>query len=219
MMIQGLSPADTMTFLFSAPIINPITILTTVQAFGGWELAIPRLLFALLISNVVGWIYSAHNQNDLLTDDFLITCNVKKSKNPEKTKQLFTKGTQLFTHELTSLIPALMAGSVVAGIIQTTIPQSALNSIGNNPVLSIVALLLLAGIVSIGATVDAFFALSLSNNFSSGALLSFLVFGPMIDIKLLSLLRTTYRKRVLVELTILIALISFVAGLVVDYVV
>ncbi len=62
MMIQGLSPADTMTFLFSAPIVNPITILTTVQAFGGWELALPRLLFALLISNVIGWVYSEESK-------------------------------------------------------------------------------------------------------------------------------------------------------------
>jgi len=44
-----------------------------------------------------------------------------------------------------------------------------------------------------------------------------LVFGPMIDIKMLSLMRTTYTKAALVKITTYVALCTFLLGLVVNY--
>jgi uncharacterized membrane protein YraQ (UPF0718 family) len=44
-------------------------------------------------------------------------------------------------------------------------------------------MMILAAVVSICSTVDSFFALSFASTFTSGSLLAFLVFGPMIDIK------------------------------------
>jgi uncharacterized membrane protein YraQ (UPF0718 family) len=83
---------------------------------------------------------------------------------------------------------------------------------------SILALMVLAFVISICSNVDAFFILPFATTFLPGAIASFLVFGPMIDIKMLALMRTTFRTRVLVQLTIVIALASAVVGLVVNYV-
>ncbi len=51
-----------------------------------------------------------------------------------------------------------------------------------------------------------------------GSIATFLVFGPIIDIKMLAILRTTFTTRVLVQLTVVVGLLSALVGLVVNYV-
>jgi uncharacterized membrane protein YraQ (UPF0718 family) len=46
---------------------------------------------------------------------------------------------------------------------------------------------------------------------------AFLVFGPIVDIKMLALMRTTYTTRTLVQLTTVVGLLSLTLGLVVNY--
>jgi uncharacterized membrane protein YraQ (UPF0718 family) len=66
------------------------------------------------------------------------------------------------------------------------------------------------------STVDAFFILSLGSLFTPGAVVAFLVFGPMIDIKMLALLRTTFTASTLILLTMVVALLTVVMGLAVN---
>jgi uncharacterized membrane protein YraQ (UPF0718 family) len=78
--------------------------------------------------------------------------------------------------------------------------------------------MVLAFVISVCSNVDAFFILPFASTFLPGAIVSFLVFGPLIDIKMLALMRTTFRSRVLVQLTVVIALAAALIGLVVNYV-
>ena len=218
LMLRGLAPSDVMTFLFAAPIINPVTIITTVSAFSGFSVVLPRILFALLIANVVGYVFSAKkDQPKLVTKTFLHTCKIEAAKHSKSsTKATIKNIASIMRSELITLLPALILGSLVAGVVQTFIPRDWLLTLSENPIWSILVMMLLAFIVSICASVDAFFALSLSGIFSSGAIISFLVFGPMIDIKMLSLMRTTFTKETLIKIVLLIATLSLLAGLVVD---
>ena len=75
----------------------------------------------------------------------------------------------------------------------------------------------LAFIISICLNVNAFFALAYSNTFSAGSIVAFLVFGPMIDIKMLALMRTTYKARLLAMMTLIVVLTSILIGLVINY--
>lgn len=63
------------------------------------------------------------------------------------------------------------------------------------------ALMALAFILSLCSTSDAFIAATL-DKFSWGAKLAFLVFGPMMDVKLLFLYQTVLRKRFIILLAI-----------------
>jgi uncharacterized membrane protein YraQ (UPF0718 family) len=89
--------------------------------------------------------------------------------------------------------------------------------LGSNPVWSIVAMMVLAFVISICSNVDAFFVLPFASTFLPGSIVAFLVFGPMIDIKMLALMRTTFTTRVLIQVTVLVALMSALIGLVVNY--
>jgi uncharacterized protein len=88
--------------------------------------------------------------------------------------------------------------------------------LGQGSISSITAMMLLAGIVSICSTVDSFFALSFSSAFTTGSLIAFLVFGPMIDLKGIGLLGSVFRPRAIFYLFGLSALMTFLAALVLN---
>ncbi|HEY9738364.1 MAG TPA: permease [Trichocoleus sp.] len=102
--------------------------------------------------------------------------------------------------ELRELGAVLVLGSAIAAFVQVAIPREMVLSLGQGPVTSILAMMLLAWVVSICSTVDSFFALSFASTFTSGSLLAFLVFGPMIDLKNISLLLTVFKGRAIVYL-------------------
>lgn len=218
LIMKGLTVAEAMTFLLAAPILNPITIITTYQAFG-WDNGIlaSRIIGGFLIANLIGWIYSRHpRQEALLTPQFEAACTAQSAHHGDRGK--LQRSIRLFNKETSAMMPALFIGCAVAGIIQVGIPRDVLVTLGTNPVWSVLALMTLAFVVSICSNVDAFFVLSFGATFLPGAIVAFLVFGPMIDIKMLALMRTTFTAKTLIQITSVVALCSAVLGLAVNYV-
>lgn len=118
--------------------------------------------------------------------------------------------------EMRELGAVLILGSAIAAFVQVAIPRDVILSLGQGPVTSIVAMMALAWVVSICSTVDSFFALSFASVFTSGSLLAFLVFGPMIDLKNISLLLTVFKGRAIIYLFVLAAQIVFLLTLVMN---
>lgn len=118
--------------------------------------------------------------------------------------------------ELRELGAVLVIGSAIAAMIQVAAPRELILSLGQGPVSSILAMLTLAVVVSICSTVDAFFALSFAATFTSGSLLAFLVFGPMIDIKAVGLLLSVFRSKAVIYLMVLAAQLTFIMAVVVN---
>lgn len=118
--------------------------------------------------------------------------------------------------ELRELGAVLVIGSAIAAFVQVAVPREVILSLGQGPVTSILAMMALAWVVSICSTVDSFFALSFASTFTSGALLAFLVFGPMIDLKNISLLLTVFKGRAIVYLFVLAAQLTFLLTLVMN---
>ena len=118
--------------------------------------------------------------------------------------------------ELRELGGVLVIGSAIAAIVQVAIPREIVLSLGQGPISSIVAMLVLATLVSICSTVDAFFALSFSSAFTNGSLLAFLVFGPMIDLKAIGLMFSIFRSRAVIYLFVLAAQLSFIIALLIN---
>ena len=211
LMMRGLAPAEALTFLIAAPIVNPIVILTTHAAFG-WDGAIlvARLVGGYLIANLIGWIFSRHpDPNSLLTQRFIDTCDRVTHEHGTPVKRSLTQ----FLVELRAVMPALVIGSALAGAVQVLIPRDMLLAIGSNPVLSIVTMMALAMTVAICSNVDAFFALSFASTFSSGALIAFLLVGPLVDIKMLALMRTTFTGRTLAVIVGVVVASAFAIGI------
>lgn len=216
LILKGFTVSESLVFLLAAPILNPVTIITTHQAFREDNIVLfARIAGGFLIANIVGWIFSKHNNPEsLLTENFAKLC---KEQKPHSHKNKVHESIELFIREANIILPALFIGALIAGIVQVGIPREFLLTLGNHPVISVAVMMCLAVIISICSNVDAFFALAFSNSFTVGSLVSFLIIGPIVDIKMLSLMRTTYKTALLVRLTIITALISALIGLGVNY--
>lgn len=218
LMMRGFTVPETLTFLIAAPIVNPIVIITTHQAFGFDDgILIARLVGGFAVANLIGWLYSKHPDPDaLVTERFAASCEL--ANDPDATRGLDRGRRSLaqFVVELRAVMPALIIGSALAGAVQVLVPRSALLAIGSNPALSIVAMIALAMIVSICSNVDSFFALSFASTFTPGSIAAFLLVGPLVDVKMLALLRTTFRTKVLVGLVVIVVLFAVAVGSVVN---
>ncbi|KKI98636.1 permease [Prochlorothrix hollandica] len=119
--------------------------------------------------------------------------------------------------ELRDLGGVLVLGSAIAACIQVFVPRELILNLGQDAVTSVVAMMTLAAVVSICSTVDSFFALSFAGTFTSGSLLAFLVYGPMIDLKAIGMLLSVFKPRVIFYMFILISQLTFLAALVVNF--
>ncbi|MGN8027380.1 permease [Microbacterium sp. 22242] len=211
LMMRGLAPSEALTFLIAAPIVNPIVILTTQAAFG-WDggILVARIVGGYAVANLIGWVYSRHPSPDaLLTERFRSTCDVVTHELGTPTRRSLAQ----FLVELRAVMPALIVGSALAGAVQVIVPRDVLLAIGSNPLLSVVAMIALAISVAICSNVDSFFALSFASTFSPGAIVAFLLVGPLVDIKMIALLRTTFTGRTLAGIVTIVILFGLALGI------
>jgi uncharacterized membrane protein YraQ (UPF0718 family) len=115
--------------------------------------------------------------------------------------------------ELRELGGVMILGSAIAAAVQVFAPRDLILSLGAGHVSSIVVMLILAAVVSVCSTVDSFFALSFASAFSSGSLLAFLVFGPMVDIKSVGLMLSVFNPKTIFYLFALAAQLTFLFSL------
>lgn len=222
---KGLPLSVGIAFLFAAPVVNPIVIASTYAAFGWGPILVARVGFSLVIAVFMGWIFGLAKPSELLLPEVLAaTPGMTGGPNLEsdralavsaipKSLQMPAYGTGTAAQMLSALRLAgddfidmgryLVAGALLAALMQTVVPQSALLAIGRGPVVSVVALLVLAFVLSVCSTVDAFLALSFANSFTSGAILGFLVFGPMVDIKSTLMFLGVFQRRAVVYMVLL----------------
>lgn len=213
LVMRGLTVPEAMTFLVAAPIVNPVTILTTYQAFGFDDgILVARVLGGFAIANLVGWLFSRHPEPDaLLTRSFSASCARARHDHGPRGSRM-RRSVQSFATEASAMLPALFIGAGIAGVIQVAVSRDLLVTLGQNPIWSVLVLMVLAFVVAVCSNVDAFFVLALGSTFLPGAVVAFLLFGPVIDIKMLALLRTTFTTRTLALLTAVVALGSATIG-------
>jgi uncharacterized membrane protein YraQ (UPF0718 family) len=202
-------------FLLAAPVINPVVIASTFVAFNGdWLIVGGRVGLTLLIAVAVALTLGRlPGQERLLALGVAPSSGDLQPHHDHHSHERSIAGVlQHSAEELLDMSRWLILGALLAATLQTFVSQSALLGIGSGPVLSVVVLMALAVLLSVCSTVDAFLALALSGAFGPGALLAFLVFGPMIDIKSGLMFLTTLSPRAIALIVGLVTPMVFVAG-------
>jgi uncharacterized protein len=205
-------------FLLAAPVINPIVIASTYIAFSGdWLIVGSRVGLTLMIAFVVALVLSRLPRERLLVVSPTIhagtsACGCEDHSHTRSVQGILRHGAA----ELIDMSRWLFLGALLAATLQTFVSQSTLLGIGSGPVLSVVVLMALAVLLSVCSTVDAFLALALSSTFGPGALVAFLVFGPMIDIKSTLMFLTTLSVRAVGLIIALVVPLVIVAGVVIN---
>lgn len=154
-------------------------------------------------------------QSDQRVDpmDFQAAAIAAAGKPPAYKLNLMLEG---MVQEFRELGGVLVFGSAIAATLQVFIPREAILALGQGPITSILAMMLLAAVVSICSTVDSFFALAFSSTFTTGSLLAFLVFGPMIDLKGIGLMLSIFKPRAVFYLFALAGQMTFLFALLVN---
>lgn len=211
---KGLPLPVGVAFLLAAPVVNPVVILSTYAAFGWGPVLVGRLVFSVLIAFAVGLLFSTAKPEDVLLPE---TLEQIQQEQPEQGPTKSVKrplGERLWqslaigADDFLDMARYLIVGSLLAAGMQTVVPQSTLLALGTGPVISVVVMMALAFVLSICSTVDAFVALSFTNSFTTGSILAFLVFGPMVDIKSSLMFMGVFKRRVVVYLILLPLLFS-----------
>jgi uncharacterized membrane protein YraQ (UPF0718 family) len=171
---------------------------------------------SLVIAIVVGLVFSVERDPAQILRPVL-TLSHDHDHSPTEHSSIVEKFRQAFlvtVDEFFEMGRYLILGSMLAAGLQTFIPQSTLLAIGSGPVLSILVMLILAIVLSICSTVDAFVALGFMGTFSFGSVLSFLVFGPMVDIKSVIMYLQVFRRRPVTYLVAIPFMMSLLAGVI-----
>lgn len=217
---KGLPLPAGIAFLLAAPVLNPIVIFSTAAAFGWGTMLAWRMGLSLLIAVIVGLVFSVEQVPSSVLHGALILSPGHDHAHAEAHLSFGSKIRQallICADEFFEMGRYLVVGAMLAATLQTFIPQSALLAIGNGPILSVLVMLALAILLSICSTVDAFVALGFVGTFSFGSILSFLIFGPMVDIKSILMYLQVFRHKPVAYLVLLPFLMSLLAGIAFNY--
>jgi uncharacterized protein len=216
---KGMPPAMGISFLLAAPVLNPITIASTYAAFGPGPVLYGRLGLAFVVAVTTGLIFSLQSDQQSMLRSLpqpppvLATGPVVKEPLLQRLRRMMV----IAGDEFFEMGRYLVIGSLLAALMQTFVPQQALIAAGQGPLLSIFVMVLVAVLLSVCSTVDAFIALAFANAFSVGSILAFLVYGPMVDIKSTLLYLRVFRTRTVVYLVTLPLLITVIASAAMNY--
>ena len=215
-------------FLFAAPVLNPIVLASTWAAFPDQRwLLVARPLGAFLLAVLLSLLLTQLSETQLLDRSLL---EERRMNHPLDSLGLLERsggliGTPLpdpssgtaqrlrgidileqSSREFLDLLALLVLGCIIASLVQTWLPRSWLLIVGAAPTVSILALMLLAVVVSVCSSVDAFLALGFAAQVTPGALLAFLLLGPVVDLKLAGLFTVLMRPRAIAMTAIAAAL-------------
>ncbi|GGJ49446.1 permease [Streptomyces brasiliensis] len=182
---RGVTPAAALAFLLSAPAINPIVLTATAVAFPrAPEMVLARFAASLLVACGMGWLWQRLGRTDWLRPP------AHHAHEGQSKGEAFWGAVR---HDVMHAGGFLVLGAVAAATLKAVAPASWLRTAADNPVFSVLALAVLAVLLSICSEADAFVAASLTQ-FSLTARLAFLVVGPMIDLKLFAMQAGTFGR-------------------------
>jgi hypothetical protein len=203
---KGVPLSAGIAFLLAAPVINPVVIASTWTAFGFGRILLGRVFLAAGIAGLVGLVFSLHPRREEVMvsagDTTSCACVIPDQSNPGLRDRLY-RALLSAGEEFFEMGRYLVAGALLAATMQTIVPQAVILSIGQGPVSSVVVMLVLAFVLSVCSTVDAFLALAFAGSFTTASILAFLVFGPMVDIKSTLMFLGVFKRRVVAYLILL----------------
>ena len=222
---KGVALPVAVTFMLSAPIVNPVSVISTLYAFPGRpDITLYRVVLGLLIALITGIVLALFPTGEpvLRKANEKDHCGcpagehhhfVKHGKTPHAKREMPKKLRTFFAHagdEFFSVGKYLVFGACMTSLIQTFISKSIYAGLGLQYALSLLIMMSFAFVFSACSTSDAFIARSFTGRFSLGSIIGFMVFGPMMDIKNIMMLTAGFTRRFVFKLVLIIVLTNFI---------
>jgi uncharacterized membrane protein YraQ (UPF0718 family) len=227
---KGLPLSCALTYLLSAPIINPIVILSTLTAFkefqnvqgigdiGDAGMTLARISLGYVVAVVVGLFLLKRKPSDVLAPSVVAGINTGENGGHEVPVRFDAKLTHAMRTAMRDFLDTAMyfaIGVMITSVFNTQVDQTRIDAVAAHEYFAIPSMMGLAFVLALCSTSDAFIAAPMAmpdSGFASAAKLAFLVFGPMLDIKLVFMYASVFRRKFLIGLSIalflLVALLS-----------
>jgi uncharacterized protein len=183
---RGITPAAALAFLLASPAINPIVLTATAVAFPrNPEMVLARGLASIIVACAMGWLWLRFGRSDW----------IRLPRRPEHAgSSKWAAFWASVRHDVMHAGGFLVVGALAAATIKVLVPADWVQAVADNPWLSVLVLAVLAVVLSICSEADAFVAASLAE-FSLTSRLTFMVVGPMIDLKLFAMQAGIFGRR------------------------
>jgi len=226
---KGLPISCAMTYLLSAPIINPIVIASTLTAFkefqnvhglgdiGNATMTIGRISLGYFIAVVIGLFLLRKKPADILLSS--VADSITK---PDAGGQVLA-APRAFDAKLIHAMRTAMRdfldtamyftiGILITSVFNTQVNQSWIMAVAGHDYLAVPSMMGLAFALALCSTSDAFIAAPMTS-FSYAAKLAFLVLGPMLDVKLIFMYSSVFRRKFVISLALaLFVLVGVLSG-------
>lgn len=228
LMKKGMPAGPAIAFMLATPIINPIVLFSTYNAFTSMPVMTPLragcgFVGAIAVGALAGRYAKTHpvlKEESGTSSECTCACGHAHGEEHEEGNKVWNAVKAVMTHtnsELQSVGMYLIFGAVIAATMQMAVPTEVLTGIGSGRVVSILVMMALAFVLSLCSEADAFVANTFLLQFSGASVLAFLIVGPMIDIKNTLMMLGSFRKRFTVRLIGAILVVCFLLALLVSF--
>jgi uncharacterized membrane protein YraQ (UPF0718 family) len=213
---KGLPLYCGMTYMLASPIVNPLVAISTYAAFRAQQPGlntVVRLVSGYLVAVVVGLVVSRLNPARLIGGQAVATRTGRRRTTlsiatmpdaPDASRgvsvgQRLIGAVQLASDDFIDTAMYFMIGAAVASVFNTAVDQKIILPLASSPILSVAAMMVIAGILTLCSSSDAFIAATFTS-FPIPARMAFLIFGPMFNFKLPFLYSSLLKKRAVIAL-------------------
>ncbi|MGY4648117.1 uncharacterized protein ACVWWN_001913 [Mycobacterium sp. URHB0021] len=173
---EGVSGAAALTFMLSAPAINPVVLVATAVAFPGQPaMVLARCVASLVTAVLMGLLWLRWGRAEW------VTRRLPVAHAPDASR--WTVFTEAARHDFLQAASFLVVGAAAAAALRVVVPAWVFEHLAGHLVLDVLSMALLAVILALCSEADAFVAASLTM-LPVLPRLVFLVVGPAIDVKL-----------------------------------
>lgn len=219
---KGVPSYTAITFMLTAPIINPVVLFSTYIAFNNDSYPVfLRVLGSLVVAFIIGLWLAYRNKDTILKEEYKkgetahahsgSCCNEEVS--PKEKVSLFNKISHALQHSVDEFFDTgryLVIGALLAALMQTYLKTALLFPYASNKVTSILIMMGFAFILSLCSEADAFIGTSMKSMFGLTPVIGFLVYGPMVDIKNLMMMSHHFTRKFMLKLIGLVTVIVFI---------
>jgi uncharacterized membrane protein YraQ (UPF0718 family) len=172
----GTNGAAALTFMLSAPAINPVVLVATAVAFPGQPAMVAaRCVASLATAVVMGLLWSRFGRAEWVTRTL--------PEPPAQDASRWTVFSEAARHDFLQAASYLVLGAGAAAALRVLVPARVFEHVAGHLLIGVLTMALLAVVLALCSEADAFVAASLTM-LPPVPKLVFLVVGPAIDVKL-----------------------------------
>ncbi|EOH81991.1 permease [Enterococcus raffinosus] len=215
---KGVPEHTAFAFMVTAPIINPIVLFSTYIAFGNSvKFALLRGIGSLIVALIIGSWIAYFNRTPILKTALHDHSHSHHHHDKAKRESFGGNVWSVLVHGIDEFFDTgryLIIGALIASSMQVYLPTQFMMQLTSSKIVGILVMLILAFTMSLCSEADAFVGSSLLSLFGTNAIVAFLVFGSMVDIKNLMMMKRSFHGKFILQLIALISVIVTIYALV-----